>query len=352
MNADVSLLGRVFDQYQNMMQVAQAVREASRQRGVARPHLLELSRRETGLADFLPDLRVTRYPTHAENQPTLTDPVVIPFPDKSFDACLVTDAYEHIPPTQRRSLLSEMVRVTKGVVLLACPMDSEVVSRFDKVVFDFIWGKYAERFEPLDQHVEYGLEPLDQVLSSLVAQGADRAIALPDNYVYRWIHQILLYFDLQHRQPHRDLYEPLNRIYNERIAPFDYREPCYRYLIVAGTDPRLDFDAFEQAMKGRQEVPETVAEAEGALLDAFAVIQDRSGDRLRELSAEQARLRADLSERDSRLLHAALEIDRLRGEIEARDRQMQTIQATRAWRIVESYWNVAERVLGSRRGSA
>ena len=337
---------------QNMMQVARAVREASRQRGVARPRLLELSRRDTGLADFIADLQVIRYPTHADNQPTLTDPVVIPFPDKSFDACLVTDAYEHIPPSQRRSLLAEMVRVTEGVVLLACPMDSEIVSRFDKVVFDFIWGKYAERFEPLDQHVEYGLEPLDRVLSSLVEQGADRAIALPDNYVYRWIHQILLYFDLQHRQPHWDLYEPLNRIYNERIAPFDYREPCYRYLIVAGTDPRLDFEVFERVMKGRDEVPAAVAEAEGALLDAFVAIQDRSGDRLREISADQERLLAELAERDSRLLHAAVEIDRLRGEIEIRDRQLQTIQATRAWRIVESYWNVAGRVLGSRRGTS
>ena len=351
MNDDGSLLGRVFDQYQNMMQVARAVREASRQRGVTRPRLLELSRRDTGLADFIPEVHVVRYPTHADNRPTLTDPVVIPFADKSFDACLVTDAYEHIPSSQRRSLLAEMVRVTEGVVLLACPMDSELVSRFDKVVFDFIWGKYAERFEPLDQHVAYGLEPLDRVLSSLLEQGAARAIALPDNYVYRWIHQILLYFDLQHRQPHWDLYEPLNRIYNERIAPFDYREPCYRYLIVAGTDPRLDFDLFEQAMKGRRETPAAVAEAEGALLAAFAAIQDRSADRLRDVSAEQARLRAELSERDARLLHAAVEIERLREEIEIRERQLHTIQATRAWRIVESYWSVAGRVLGSRRGA-
>lgn len=50
-------------------------------------------------------------------------------PDKSFDACLVPDAYEHIPSDQRPGLLREMVRVTQGVVLVACPMDSEIVSQ-------------------------------------------------------------------------------------------------------------------------------------------------------------------------------------------------------------------------------
>lgn len=349
-DSDGSLLGRVFDQYQNMMQVGRSVREAARQCGVARPRLLELSRRDTGLADFVPEVEVVRYRTHIDNQPALTSPVAIPFPDKSFDACLVTDAYEHIPPEQRPALLGEMVRVTQGVVLLACPMHSEIVSRFDKVVFDFIWGKYAERFEPLDQHVEYGLEPLDRVMASVVEQGADRAIALPDNYVYRWIHQILIYFDLQHRQPHWDLYEPLNRIYNERIAPFDYREPCYRYLIVAATDPRLDLDKFERAMKGRPENPAAVAEAEGALIEAFAAIQDRSGDRLRAVTAELDDLRKAVSERDVQLLHAAaVEIERLRGEVDVRDGQLRAIQATRAWRIVRAYWDVAARLLPSRR---
>src|ERR1700675_718302 len=167
--SDQSLLGRVFDQYQNMMQIARCVREAARQSAVARPRILELSRRETDLADYLPEAQIVRHATHQNNQPILPTPVALPFPDKSFDACLVTDAYEHLPPEQRPGLLGEMIRTVHGLVLLGCPMRNEIVTRFDRIVFDFIWGKYGERFEPLTQHIEFGLEPLDHVLAALTA---------------------------------------------------------------------------------------------------------------------------------------------------------------------------------------
>src|SRR5438552_2590711 len=119
-----SQLGRVFDQYQNMMQIARCIREAARQRGVVRPVALELSRRPTGLSDFAPDVDLVRYATHEHDVPTLGRPVAIPFPDKSFDASLVSDAYEHIPPEMRPELIAEMVRVTRGVVLLASPAET------------------------------------------------------------------------------------------------------------------------------------------------------------------------------------------------------------------------------------
>lgn len=326
--ADASLLGRVFDQYQNMMQVARCVREIARQRGLARPRLLELSRRDTGLADFAPECEVVRYPTHQDNQPTLAHPVALPFADQAFDACLVTDAYEHIAPEQRPELLREMVRVTRGVVLLACPMETEIVTRFDKLVFDFIWGKYAERYEPLDQHIEFGLEPLADVMASLTHSGAERVIALPDNYIYRWIHQILIYFDLQHRQPHADVYAALNAVYNERLAPGDYREPCYRYLIVGATAPGLDLDEFAAALQGRPETPAAVAAAEGALIEAFHTVQGREADRLRATAAEVDRLRAEL--RQTRLDYAALEA---------------SINTGRAWALV-NFLRAVRRRLG------
>ena len=62
-----------------------------------------------------------------------------------------------------------MTRVTRNLVLLGCPIRSELVTRFDRLVFDFIWGKYGDRFKPLSQHVEFGLEPLEQVLASFAA---------------------------------------------------------------------------------------------------------------------------------------------------------------------------------------
>lgn len=282
---DQSLSGRIFDQYQNLMQIARCVREAARQLAIARPRILELSRRSTTLEDYLPEVEFTHYATHTAEQPTLMMPVALPFPDKSYDVCIVSDNYEHLPIEQRPSLLGEMMRVTHGLVMVGCPMRDELVTRFDRIVFDFIWGKYGERYGPLSQHEKFGLEPLEQVLASFTTQGAKGAVALPSNYVYRWIHQLLIYFDLQHHHPHQNLYQAINRIYNERLAPYDYREPCYHYLIAVNTDPRLDLDLLAEKLRGPCETPATVAETEGTLVEVFREVNSRVSDELR-VSAE------------------------------------------------------------------
>jgi len=190
--------------------------------------------------------------------------------------------------------LSEMTRVTKSLVLLGTPVTSEIVTRVDRIIFDFIWGKYAHEFEPLRQHVQFGLEPLEDVIASLKAQCADRVVALPDNYVYRLIHQILIFFDLQYENPFSKFYESVNRIYNERIGPYDYREPCYRYLMVVATDPALDLDVLEETMKGPCETPESIKQAEGALVEAFRAAESRTADELRGCLGEINQLRHDL----------------------------------------------------------
>jgi hypothetical protein len=313
---DESLLGRVFDGYQNMMQIARCIREAAAQVGSPGPRVLELARRPSGLADYVPEARLERFLTHDSDQSSLTVPLNLPFPDKSFDVSLVSDAYEHIPDAQRSELLREMLRVTNGIVLVGAPNGDEIVSRFDRIVFDFIWGKYAERFEPLRQHIEYGLEPVDQTIASLKALGADNAVALPCNYVYRWIHQILIYFDLQHRQPHWDLYLKINRIYNERMSPYDYREPCYRYLIVVATDSRLDVDRLVRNIATSSDVPASVAETGQLLIDAFHAAESNASDRLRACEHETGALREQNSALTERVAAAQREIERLVGDVE------------------------------------
>ncbi|MDQ2920664.1 MAG: hypothetical protein M3R52_03465 [Acidobacteriota bacterium] len=288
---DQSFLGRVFDSYQNMMQIARCIREASRQLSVAQPRILELSRRETGIQEYLPEANVFRHATHSNDATTLTFPVTLPFADSSFEACLVTDAYEHIPEHLRSSLLREMLRVTHGLVLVGCPNGNEVVSRFDKIVFDFIWGKYGERFGPLEQHVEFGLESPDQVVERLKGQGADHITVLPANYVYRWIHMILVFFDLQHKNPYWDVFEPFNRIYNQYISPYDYREPCYRYLLAISNHPALDIKAFK-SLKTLDEKPAPANELDGLVAQTFRDIDSTAADQLRECSTEIERLQS------------------------------------------------------------
>ena len=309
---DQSLLGRVFDSYQNMMQIAACIRETAKQLSVQQPRVLELSRRETGLGDYLPEALIERYATHEGNQPTITSPVRIPYPDKSFDACIITDVYEHIPAELRPELLREMLRVTHGLVLLGAPQGNEIVTRFDRVVFDFIWGKYAEKFEPLEQHVEFVVDPIEKTLETLKAQGATDVIALPCNYVYRWIHQILIYFDLQYRQPDGAIFEALNRIYNERLSPYDYREPSYRYLIAVATHQKIDTNKLFEKLKAPSEIPALVRETDGVLTAAFQAVDSQAADKFRENSLEIVRLNAIINQLQNDNHWANNEIELLR----------------------------------------
>jgi hypothetical protein len=306
------MLGRVFDAYQNLTQIARCITLASDLRGVDRPRVLELSRRPTQLDDFVTDAELVRFATHVDERVSLPTPLVLPFATGEFDAVVVTDAYEHVPEPVRGPLLGEMLRVTHGVVLLGCPHEDELVTRFDRIAFDFVWGKYGEVFEPLRQHCDFGLEPLETIEDRFRALGASSVVSLPCNYVYRWIHQLLVYFDLQHRHPHGDVFEPINRAYNEHLSPYDYREPSYRYLLVVPTDPALDPADLTAAMRAPAATPATVAAAEGALFDAFRAVDAGASDRLRQAEAENQRLLAIIEQLQADNRWALDEIELLR----------------------------------------
>jgi hypothetical protein len=321
-----SFLGRVFDSYQNMMQIAACIRETARQRSIPEPRILELSRVETDLTDYLPEAQILRYPTHENNQTTLGLPVVLPFADNSFDGCLITDVYEHIPAQLRPGILREMLRVTDGLVLVASPQGNEVVTRFDRIVFDFIWGKYGERFEPLEQHMKFGLEPLEQTLESLKAQGADRVIVLPGNYVYRWIHMILIYFDQQHRNDYGQLFEPFNRVYNERLSPYDYREPCYRYLIAIATHSGVDVDALHKALQRPTENLRLAGETDGVLVQTFREIEATAADQLRRCAKEMNQLYEEKEDAAQELEARAAEITALKSKFAAHEGEISALR--------------------------
>ena len=310
-----SLSGHVFDSYQNMMQIARCVGELKAMRGARGVSVLEASRRDTGLSAYLSDgCAVTRFATHADDKLTLSGPVQLPYPDKSFDCCIVTDAFEHIPADMRQSLVREMIRVTHGLVLLGCPHDDEIVTRFDRVVFDFIWGKYAERFEPLEQHNEFGLTSRNEIEKQLRAEGATEVVTLPCNYVYRWIHMILIYFDLQHDNPHWDLFSAINNVYNKYLSNYDYQEPCYRYLMMVATDPALDAGELSVRLRTPAPIPASVLEIEGNIREVFQEVDSRISDRLLVYTRENERLRKALSDAAAEQTRLSEAVQRLHGD--------------------------------------
>jgi len=66
------------------------------------------------------DLSFAR-PPKAPLQPVICSADALPFHDRSFDALIASDVMEHIPPTQRGRVVSEIFRVTRTVAVIGYP---------------------------------------------------------------------------------------------------------------------------------------------------------------------------------------------------------------------------------------
>jgi hypothetical protein len=226
------------------------------------------------------------------------------------------------------------------------------------------------------------VEPIEQVVATLKALGANEVSVLPANYVYRWIHMILIYFDLQHDNPAGNhLFEPLNRIYNERLAPFDYREPCYRYLIAIPTSSRIQIDKLTEVVSKASDETFSASEADQTLAQTFREVDSAAADEIRQLHLTMLKMKEhfeaergsltnkheaslahsqEISQNNLRQLSAAQELIDLREkqlssvqelvvlkekEVRAAQAELDRIQGTIGWRMLSRYGKIKYRYL-------
>jgi SAM-dependent methyltransferase len=93
----------------------------------SRPLLLDVGSGRAGVAAFLPDVDVTGVDLRPPSEPlpnltfewgTITD---LPFPDRSFQLVTCIDVLENLSVESREKAVSELVRVARHAVLIACP---------------------------------------------------------------------------------------------------------------------------------------------------------------------------------------------------------------------------------------
>jgi hypothetical protein len=91
------------------------------------PQLLDVGSGSLGLAVFLPGLRVVGTDLAppvgevAASDFRLADITELPFESRSFPAISCVDVLEHLPLEARKRAISELVRVTGELLLIACP---------------------------------------------------------------------------------------------------------------------------------------------------------------------------------------------------------------------------------------
>lgn len=181
--------------------------------------ILDVGGREWLFSAFLPGNRVTV----ADLETTGLDGRALPFPPRSFDVVTCHHVLEHIPASDRATLLAELVRVARRRVYLTGPFSE---SPFAAEIDQFL-SQLAPDNPYLREHLQMGLPSLVEVEAWLRDRGLSYTVE-PITRCNTWLLALVL-SALQQARP--DACREVNRYYNRRFQELDRVEPAYQSLI-------------------------------------------------------------------------------------------------------------------------
>lgn len=228
-----------FDLYARYRMVADAV-DAT---GIPRPaSVLDVGGGPANAAAFMPADHVTVSDVRPPDRDwysvpdglIVADGAKLPFRDRSYDAVVSCDTLEHVPREQRDPLLRELVRVSRGWVVLACPCNTKGVAEADQAVLDQLLARFGEDFPSvpvLREHLGYGHPDPDATVATLREAGCEVAVA-PSGCLDRWMPMTTLFYALM-ELGRDEAVEGVQAWYNDRFTLADRSEPAYRRVFVA-----------------------------------------------------------------------------------------------------------------------
>ena len=181
------------------------------------------------LVQFLPHDQVFALDLVAAVLPnyTLASGLCLPYGDKTFDLVVSCDTLEHIAPANRLTFVDELLRVTRHLLLLIAPFDSEATRSAEQR-----WNEYmiarGVHHKQLQEHQRLGL-PEAGSLRAALAQRSLKTVDLPDGYLPHWLAMMLI----KHTSGQSLEFQlDLDRYYNRYLSAGDRREPSYRRVFV------------------------------------------------------------------------------------------------------------------------
>jgi GT2 family glycosyltransferase len=231
---------------------------------------------------------------------------VLPFADDAFDVVAAHDTLEHIPSTDRAPFIRELVRVSRGFVILNGPVYGLRTVRAEEILV-----RLQERLSLgenvfLNEHRKFGLPQRESIERVLESEGAPW-VAIPNGRLALWLATNAAKDLATALFPAGTLSEVVDRSVNSATPLRDLGGTCYRTAYVAATTVdglealrRLpaNFPGDEESEAGSEGLEETLN-----LLEEFVREAPMAAGtaRQRELEARLAELRAS----QERITHSA-----------------------------------------------
>lgn len=203
--------------------------------------LLEVGSGSLGLGEFWSrsfvgcDVTFSMRPAH-HMRAVVCSGTELPFGDRTFDAVVVSDVIEHVPPTLRKTIVDEALRVARKIVVFGYPC-GQAASELDHKLYRDYQNKKLMPPIWLEEHMLHPF-PDDSLFADIPAGWTSRVIPNEILSFHYWMMRTEMFrgwnyaFRLALRVAPR-LVEKGLRVVN--------REPSYRKLFVLTRTARLDY---------------------------------------------------------------------------------------------------------------
>lgn len=171
----------------------------------------------------------------------------IPFDDDYFDAVVTFDVFEHIQEKDRELFIAEMVRVSKDVISIAAPFDTDLVADAEVYVDKLHKKLYKKRHPWLVEHIEYGLPNLEKTIQQLKSNKVAFDV-FESNNIFLW-KMMMGFMMICGDSRLSKLNSEMNKFYNlHRNELGDSVGPSYRKVLFGRkNNAGLPFDTASQA---------------------------------------------------------------------------------------------------------
>lgn len=239
------LLDYPFDLYQRTRDITEVVELIAEKTGKERLRILDVGgfridadeREELLLREFLPGHEIYSLDMVDSGSPGYIkgDGTQLPFKDASFDVVVTSDVYEHIPGPLRRRFTDNLLRVSKGFVLLGAPFYSEKVALAEEILFEYIRKVLHAEQAQLKEHIDNRLPDAAALEERLAEQKLDYTI-LESGYLNNWLSMMMVKHYIMTIPGSDKLHQMIDRFYNMNVYESDHREPGYRKIFVIAVE--------------------------------------------------------------------------------------------------------------------
>ena len=118
--------------------------------------------------------------------PVIAPATSLPFEDKSFDAVVVSDVLEHVPPEQRMPVIREALRVVRKIAIFGFPSGREAFE-YDAKLGEAYDRRRRERPAWLQEHMQYQPFPTQDLFDELPQEWTVRSFDNENVAFHNWV---------------------------------------------------------------------------------------------------------------------------------------------------------------------